>query len=77
MLLSLSFYYVQLNWISVTNTTIQLSKIPKEFDNYRILQLSDLHSKEFGVSNKNLINKVNEIYFLYLKKHFFNYQSDL
>lgn len=35
--------------------------IPKEFDNYKILQISDLHNKTFGKNNINLIKEIDDI----------------
>ena len=36
-------------------------KLPEEFKGYRILQLSDLHSKQIGKENEKLIAKIEEI----------------
>ncbi len=49
------------NRISINKIKIQSSKLPKEFDNFKILQLSDLHCKIFGKENKRLIKKIDEI----------------
>ena len=49
------------NRISINKIKIQSSKLPKEFDNFKILQLSDLHFKIFGKENKRLIKKIDEI----------------
>ncbi|MEQ6389701.1 metallophosphoesterase [Bacillaceae bacterium S4-13-58] len=35
--------------------------MPEEFDGFKIVQLSDLHNKEFGEGNKRLVNKINKI----------------
>lgn len=45
----------------IREETLTYSKLPKSFDNYKILQISDLHSKEFGENNKNLITAIKEI----------------
>jgi len=55
------YYFLQLNWISVTNDTVYLDGLPEEFDGYKIVHLSDLHNKEFGSGNKRLVNKINKI----------------
>lgn len=47
--------------ITLSEETVYSNKIPKSFDNYKILQLSDLHSEEFGENNSILIDKINNI----------------
>ena len=43
----------------VTSTySVGNEKIPSEFDGYRIVQISDLHNKEFGKNQKRLIEKI-------------------
>lgn len=46
--------------ISISRYTINSDKIPNAFDNFKILQLSDLHSKEFGNKNEELIKKIDQ-----------------
>lgn len=53
--------YIDSNFLQVTNITIKNKKIPSNFNGYKILHLSDLHSKSFGEKNINLINKINKI----------------
>lgn len=53
--------YSDSNVIEVLNHNIYSSKIPKEFNNFKILQLSDLHSKSFGKEDSKLISKVHEV----------------
>lgn len=48
------------NNIGTTEITIENSKIPKEFDGYKIAQVSDLHNAEFGKENQNLIDVLNK-----------------
>jgi uncharacterized protein len=55
------FIYTQNNWIQIVQYTIASSKVPQGFDGYKILQLSDLHSKRFGKDNKALISRINKI----------------
>ncbi len=52
------FLYIQVNLIEVKNYTILSNKIPKSIDGFKILQLSDLHSKEFGKNNKILLDLI-------------------
>ena len=61
MILSVIYYFLQLNWISVTTHIVYLDDLPKEFDGYKIVQLTDLHNKEFGSENERLVKKINEI----------------
>ena len=35
--------------------------LPKEFDGFKILQLSDLHSADFGNNNEILIKKIDSV----------------
>lgn len=49
------------NRISINEIKIQSNKLPKAFDNFKILQLSDLHCKTFGKDNKRLVKKIDEI----------------
>ena len=44
----------------VSEFEVNSSKIPKSFDGYRILHLSDLHSKRFGIDGKKLIPMIDE-----------------
>lgn len=45
--------------IEVDYVTVTHSQIPKSFDGFKILQISDLHGKRFGEENENLIKKIN------------------
>ena len=47
--------------LEITTIEVEDSKIPKSFDNFSIIQISDLHDAEFGKNQKNLIEKVKEI----------------
>jgi uncharacterized protein len=56
----LFFFYFQNNSIVTTETTISSAKIPASFEDYKIVQLSDLHSKTFGDNQSVLVQKVNK-----------------
>lgn len=61
----LALILVLIIYIYYENNTIELSyydmssqKIPSSFNNFKILQLSDLHSKTFNDNNEYLIKKI-------------------
>lgn len=64
-LLAVAFFLVELyidsNVLTTTEFIIKNEKIPIKFDGYKILHLSDLHSKSFGIKNDKLIEKINLI----------------
>ncbi|UEL48697.1 metallophosphoesterase [Terrisporobacter hibernicus] len=45
----------------IKEETLIYKKLPKSLADYKILQISDLHSKEFGTNNEKLINSIKEI----------------
>lgn len=47
--------------LEIVNYIIENKKIPQEFNDYVIVQISDLHNKSFGKNNINLINKIDQI----------------
>lgn len=55
------FLYLQNNLISITEVKITSSKIPSSFKGYKILQISDLHNKQFGDNQDVLVQKVKSI----------------
>lgn len=46
--------------LETTEYTIENPDLPKSFDGYKIVHLSDLHNAEFGKNNKNLIKIIKE-----------------
>lgn len=55
------FFYFQNNSIVISNYTISSDKIPSNFNGYKIVQLSDLHSKSFGNDQKNIVKKIKNL----------------
>lgn len=53
--------YISCNTIKESYYTIESSKIPKEFSNYKIVQLSDLHNKYYGENGERLVDKIKKI----------------
>jgi len=49
------FLYGENNLITVMRVNVESSKLPHVFDGYKIVHLSDLHSKEFGREQKRLV----------------------
>lgn len=45
----------------IKEETLIYKKLPKSLEYYKILQLSDLHSKKFGTNNEKLIKSIKEI----------------
>lgn len=54
------FFYVNNNWLTVSNHTIQSTEIPTSFDGYRIVQVSDLHDATFGENQQRLVKKIQQ-----------------
>lgn len=42
----------------IRDKTLKFNKLSKSFNNYKILQFFDLHSKEFRKNDNNLINPI-------------------
>lgn len=61
LILFVYFYFENTSLFIVKKNDIISSKIDTSFDGYKILQLSDLHSREFGENNINIVNKINKI----------------
>lgn len=47
--------------ISITEINYHNNKIPDSFQGYKILHISDLHNKEFGKNQKNIVNHIENI----------------
>lgn len=55
------FVYKGNNHITINEIDAKSRKLPKEFEEYSIVHLSDLHSKSFGKNQKVLIKKIKNI----------------
>ncbi|SBW11787.1 Ser/Thr phosphatase family protein [uncultured Eubacteriales bacterium] len=54
------FFFDQQNRIQTEVFTLSSSTLPAAFDGFRVVQISDLHGKEFGPENETLLRKVAE-----------------
>ena len=59
-LILLIFIYINYKVIFVSKYKIYDKKIPSAFNGYKILQISDFHSKEFRQGNEYLIKKIDQ-----------------
>ena len=59
-ILILGRLYYDNNTVGITRYEISSFKLPEEFHGYKILQLSDLHSKKFGKDNQRLLQLIDK-----------------
>lgn len=57
---SLSYLYFELYSVAVKKYTIPVSNLPVEFNGFTILHLTDLHNKEYGKGQRNLLKLINK-----------------
>ena len=55
------FIFVQNNCLTTSYYEIENQKIPPNFNNYKIVHLSDLHNKMFGKNQKNLVKQIEKL----------------
>ncbi|CAM3156743.1 metallophosphoesterase [Filibacter tadaridae] len=55
------FIYKGNTTIGVTHYEIMSEKVPESFNNYRIVQLSDLHDAKFGERHAGVVGKVKDV----------------
>ena len=51
-------YIISLFKIDVSKYEVASSKVPKAFDGFKILQLSDLHNRRFNKNNKKIVKTI-------------------
>ncbi|WP_426350267.1 metallophosphoesterase [Alloiococcus sp. CFN-8] len=57
----IAFVSWQNNSITINEIVFKNDKIPEAFNGYRILQVSDLHNKEFGNKQNSILEKIETI----------------
>ncbi len=62
LVLLILFFYWENNDIVISHYEYSNAEIPKAFDGFKILQVSDLHNKEFGENQVNLIKQTKKIH---------------
>ena len=60
-LLIYTLVYISNNCLIIKKYNIKNKKIPNEFDGFKIVHISDVHSKIFGKNNEKVIQKINKI----------------
>lgn len=60
-ILLIVYLYLGKNLLVTTKYTMESSKIPEAFNDYKILQISDLHSKKFRDNNEGLAKTINNL----------------
>lgn len=56
--LAIAFLYHENFSLTTTYYTLVDEKIPQDFNDFRIVQLSDLHNTSFGVNQRDLLRKI-------------------
>ena len=55
------YYKYKSEDIEIVNYKVQNRKIPKVFDEFKIVQISDLHNRSFGTDNDILLEKIDKL----------------
>lgn len=56
-----SYLYYDVHAVRVTSYKIPVRELPRAFEGYTILQISDLHNKEFGTDQEELIELISSL----------------
>lgn len=57
------YNYINNSSVKVVNEEIEIDNLPKEFEGFTILQLTDLHGKRFGDKQEELLKLINGLDF--------------
>lgn len=55
----LTYLYFEISVVAIKKYTIPIYNLPSAFNGFTILQLSDLHSKEYGANQEKLLDIIN------------------
>lgn len=55
----ISYLYFDVHSVAIKQYTIAISNLPKDFEGFTILHLTDLHAKEYGDKQNKLLNLIN------------------
>lgn len=55
------FFFWQNNDIVISEYDYENPKVPKEFNNFKILHISDFHNKQFGKNHKLIMKKIEKV----------------
>lgn len=56
---SLVYFYYEVHSVAVKRYTVKMPGLPKDFEGFTILHLTDLHSKEYGHKQEQLLQLIN------------------
>ena len=54
------YLYFENNAIQITNIDVKSPTVPDSFNDFTIVHISDLHNKDFGKGQNNIIDKIRE-----------------
>jgi len=54
-----TYYKYKSKYIECVSYEVESIKIPKSFNRFKIVQISDLHNRNFGIDNNILLDKIN------------------
>jgi predicted MPP superfamily phosphohydrolase len=57
--LASAYLYFEYKAVAVKHYTVSIKNLPNEFNGFTILHLTDLHSKEYGSAQENLLRLIN------------------